>query len=165
MHFINKNASDFDKADIKLKKLKRLEDTGEYDAEVARYIPGTLELAYQGILEGIETMEQVAHPCHKDLETFDFQLLLDKNLYTNLNSVHFVFPLQIRKATNEVSAIDSALIIVNNFFWDWIKEIRVIKYETNRSIRQEVFYEKGVLRNFTKFTGKHLCQSLFLIKL
>ena len=134
MHFINKNASDFDKANIKLKKLKRLEDTGEYDADVARYIPGTLELAYQGILEGIETIEQVAHPSYKDLETFDFQLLLDKNLYTNLNSVHFVFPLQIRKATDEVSAIDSALITVNNFFWDWIKEIRVIKYETNKKL-------------------------------
>ena len=25
----------------------------------------------------------------------------------------------------------------------------------------EVFYKKCVLRNFTKFTGKHLCQSLF----
>ena len=28
----------------------------------------------------------------------------------------------------------------------------------------EVFYKKGGLRNFTKFTGKHLCQSLFLNK-
>ena len=28
----------------------------------------------------------------------------------------------------------------------------------------EVFYKKGVLRNFTKFTGKHLCQSLFFSK-
>ena len=28
----------------------------------------------------------------------------------------------------------------------------------------EVFYVKGVLRNFTKFTGKHLCQSLFFNK-
>ena len=28
------------------------------------------------------------------------------------------------------------------------------------------FYKKGVLRNFTKFTGKHVCQSLFfLVKL
>ena len=34
-----------------------------------------------------------------------------------------------------------------------------------RSSRPEVFCKKGVLRNFTKFTGKHLCQSLFLIKL
>ena len=28
----------------------------------------------------------------------------------------------------------------------------------------EVFYGKGVLRNFTKFTVKHLCQSLFFNK-
>ena len=26
---------------------------------------------------------------------------------------------------------------------------------------QEVFYKKGVLRNFTRFTGKRLCQSFF----
>ena len=30
-----------------------------------------------------------------------------------------------------------------------------------RSSCPEVFCEKGVLRNFAKFTGKHLCQSLF----
>ena len=29
----------------------------------------------------------------------------------------------------------------------------------------EVFYKKGVLRNFVPFTGKHLCQRPFLIKL
>ena len=36
--------------------------------------------------------------------------------------------------------------------------------QTYRSSRPQVFCEKGVLRNFTKFTGKHLCQSLFLNK-
>ena len=34
----------------------------------------------------------------------------------------------------------------------------------NRSSRPVVFCKKGVLRNFTKFTGKHLCQSLFFNK-
>ena len=33
-----------------------------------------------------------------------------------------------------------------------------------RSSRPKVFCKKGVLRNFTKFTGKHLYQSLFLNK-
>ena len=33
------------------------------------------------------------------------------------------------------------------------------------SSRPEVFCKKTVHRNFAKFTGKHLCQSLFLIKL
>ena len=32
------------------------------------------------------------------------------------------------------------------------------------SIRPGVFCKKGALRNFTKFTGKHLCQSLFFKK-
>ena len=32
------------------------------------------------------------------------------------------------------------------------------------SSRPEVFYKKGVLRKFAKFTGKHLCQSLFFNK-
>ena len=34
-----------------------------------------------------------------------------------------------------------------------------------RSNRPEVLCKNGVLRNFAKFTGKHLRQSLFLIKL
>ena len=33
-----------------------------------------------------------------------------------------------------------------------------------RSSRPEVFFKKGVLKNFGKFTGKHLCQSLFFNK-
>ena len=35
---------------------------------------------------------------------------------------------------------------------------------SHRSSRLEVLYEKGVLENFTKFAGKHLCQSLFFNK-
>ena len=34
-----------------------------------------------------------------------------------------------------------------------------------RSSHPEVFCKKGVPKNFAKFAGKHLCQSLFLIKL
>ena len=34
-------------------------------------------------------------------------------------------------------------------------------YPENQSSHPEVFCKKGVLRNFAKFTGKHLCQSLF----
>ena len=33
-----------------------------------------------------------------------------------------------------------------------------------RSRRPEVFFKKSVLRNYVKFTGKHLCQSLFFNK-
>ena len=46
--------------------------------------------------------------------------------------------------------------IKKNLFWF---------FEMNRSSRPEVFCKNGVLKNFATFTGKHLCQSLFLIKL
>ena len=38
------------------------------------------------------------------------------------------------------------------------------KCTNSRSSPLEMFYKKGVLKNFVKFTGKHRCQSLFLIK-
>ena len=41
---------------------------------------------------------------------------------------------------------------------DWVQDT------TFRSGRPEVFCKKGVLRNFVKLTGKHLCQSLFCNK-
>ena len=38
------------------------------------------------------------------------------------------------------------------------------RYRNNRSSHPRCSVKKGVLRNFTKFTGKHLCQSLFFNK-
>ena len=35
---------------------------------------------------------------------------------------------------------------------------------TGSAVPPELFYKKGVLKNFTKFTAKHLCQSLFCNK-
>ena len=50
-----------------------------------------------------------------------------------------------------------------DIFREYYKIFRSILF-TDRSSGPEVFYKKGVLRNFAKFTGKHLCQSLFLNK-
>ena len=52
-----------------------------------------------------------------------------------------------------------ALLIKKRVFWvphefPWI-----------RSSRSQMFFKIGVLKNFTKFTGKELCWSLFLINL
>ena len=48
------------------------------------------------------------------------------------------------------------------YFYKFAKSFH--KVRTDRSSRPEVFCKKGVLRNFVKFTGKHLCQSLFFNK-
>ena len=39
---------------------------------------------------------------------------------------------------------------------------RHLTYESSLS---QMFFKIGVLKNFVNFTGKHLCWSLFLIKL
>ena len=44
-------------------------------------------------------------------------------------------------------------------------KMKKTKVKSFRSSHREEFCKKGVLRNFTKFTGEHLCQSLFLNKI
>ena len=52
--------------------------------------------------------------------------------------------------------------------WEYLEPILFFAWylvcEKNRSSHPDVLCKKGVLRNFKKFTGKHLCQSLFLNK-
>ena len=105
------------------------------------------------MIDKIEAMEQSAHPSYKDKETFDFQLLLDKNQYTNLNSLHICFLIGFRKAANATAAIDATIAPVNNFFAHWVKEIDITKYGTNRqriptSTPQEVYqYSDAMLKH------------------
>ena len=43
--------------------------------------------------------------------------------------------------------------------------LNLITSKAFRSSRLHMFYKKDVLEDFAKFTGKHLCWNLFLIKL
>ena len=43
-----------------------------YVADLAKYIPGLMDLAIQGMLDDIDTREKVAHPSYKDKEQLDF---------------------------------------------------------------------------------------------
>ena len=42
--------------------------------------------------------------------------------------------------------------------------VLTVSFKIFRSSHPEVFCKKGVVKNFAKFTGKHLCWSLFLNK-
>ena len=45
--------------------------------------------------------------------------------------------------------------------WGLLQVFQLLHFFTFRSSRPEIFCKKGVLRNFAKFTRKHLCESLF----
>ena len=119
---------------IKLKKKRELINTRNYDADIARYIPGVLEMKFQGVLEDIDTREKVAHSSYKDMEELDFQILLMDNYYVNPNSIHLCFSKKIIKSSNESSDIDGDMITVNNFFGHLIKEISMTKYGSDKEL-------------------------------
>ena len=122
------------------------------------------------MLDDIKTIEQVALPSYKDQENFDFQLLLDKNLYTNLNSLHFAFALRIRKASNNNEAIEPNIINVNNLFTHWIKEISITKYGTNKELiptttPQKMYkYFDSMLKHLPKKSLEVIRKKKFLAK-
>ena len=94
---IDRTASNYNDAKEKVKKIRELMKTGKYDTDVAKYIPGVLEMVYQGMLEDIETKEKAAHSSYKDMEQLHFQIMLTDNYYINPNSIHLCFPMKIKK--------------------------------------------------------------------
>ena len=95
---IDRTAVNFTNATEKVQKIKRLIDTREHDANLAKYIPGMPNLIFQGIIENINTKEQVAHISYKDMENLEFQIVLANSYYTNPNSIHICFPMKIKKS-------------------------------------------------------------------
>ena len=85
---IDRTGSNFINAIEKVQKIKRLINTREYDAELAKYIPGMLELVFQGMIEIVDAKEHVAPISYKDIENLEFQIMHIKQyayLFSNEN--------------------------------------------------------------------------------
>ena len=89
--------------------------------------------------------------------------------------VLIVFGIQVRKKKRPVRPVfpDYLSVSYDYNFFDVVKnrtsnkftKINLKEVETScRSTHQRCSIKKGVLRNCTKFTGKHLCQSFFFSK-
>ena len=167
--YVDRTASNFINTSEKVQKLKRLINTGEYNADIAKYIPGMLELAFQGMIENIDSKEQVAHISYKDMETLEFQIMLT-NYYTNPDSMHICFPVKIKKVSDESADIDSDLITVNNFFADFIKEISIMRYGNDKKLMPtfspyEIYqYSDAMLKYLPEKTLKKLRKQCFIVK-
>ena len=61
--------------------------------------------------------------------------------------------------------IPKALLLKKTWYICFWKTDRVVMNNTSKwKSSRRVFCKKGVLRNFAKFTGRHLCQSLLIKK-
>ena len=93
---IDRTASNYNDAKEKVQKIRDLLGTGKYDENLAKCIPGLLELAFQGMIENIDTKEKAAHSSYKDMEQLDFQILLTEDHYINPNGIHICYPIKIK---------------------------------------------------------------------
>ena len=111
---IDRTTSNYNDVKEKVQKIRDLINMGKYDADLAKYIHGLLDLEIQGMLDDIETREKVAS--YKDKEQLDFQILLTDNYYINPSNIHICFPIKIKKKTktDNTADIDNDLITVNN---------------------------------------------------
>ena len=159
---IDRTASNYNHAKEKVQKIRELIKTRNYNADIAKYIPGVLEMKFQRMLEVIETREKVVRPSYKNMEEFDFQILLIDNYFVNPSNIHLCFPMKIKKSSNDASDIDDDLITINNFFAHLIKEISVTKYESDKKLvlmfsTYEIYqYSDSMLKHLSKDALKKL---------
>ena len=94
------------------------------------------------------------------------ELICERSSYLIFSDLHTknLFLLMLRRVTATLKHKNQKILILSPKTWKYCYTFLFLK-KLSRGSRPEVFCEKGVLRNFAKFTGKHLCQSLFLIKL
>ena len=112
---IDKTASNYNDAKEIVQKIRELIKTGNYDADIAKCIPGILEMKFQEMLEDINTREKVAHLSYKNMDELDFQILLTDNYYAFHFNIHLCFPMKIKKSSDKASDIGDDLITVKNF--------------------------------------------------
>ena len=103
----------------KIKLIDNLEnfiEKGTAQGDLIRYLPGLGKPLYQGQLKGAIQKNAYADDTYKDLKTAEFNNQLNSNQYMNFHNVHLVFPLKIKKKTNNANDILASKITVNNFF-------------------------------------------------
>ena len=93
---IDRTTSNYNDAKEKVQKIRDLINMGKYDPDLAKYIPGLMDLAIQGMLDDIDGRGKVADPSYKDKEQLDFQILFSENYYVNPSNIHICFPIKIK---------------------------------------------------------------------
>ena len=167
---IDRTTSNYNDAKEKVQKIRDLINMGKYDADLAKYIPGLMDLAIQGMLDDIDTREKVAHPSYKDKEQLDFQILLTDNYYVNPSNILICFPIKNKKSSDKSSDIDSDLITVNNFFAHWVKEISITKYGSDKELPPtfspwEIYqYSDQMLKHLPSDALKTIQKNTFIVK-
>ena len=115
----------FDGLVKKADNLEKFIKKGTAQGDLIRYLPGLAKRLYQGQLKGNIPKKAYADDTYKDLKTAKINIQLSSNQYMDFQNVHLVFPLNVKKKTNNANDILASETTVNNFFAYWIKQIDI----------------------------------------
>ena len=96
--------------------LQNFLEKGTAESPLLRYLPGIAKPRYQGQIKGTIEKKSYADDTYKDLKIAEFNIQLSSNQYMNFHNLHIVFPLKIKKSTDDDDNLDATLITLNNFF-------------------------------------------------
>ena len=91
---------------------KKNRKTGVYNADVACYMQECSIWFFQKLIQKLSTIKQPAYLSYKDKETLDFELILNKNYYTNTKSIHVCFLIRFRKSINATANLGENITAV-----------------------------------------------------
>ena len=95
------------------------------DYDFIRYLPGMEKISRQG---QIYPQRVYASPGWSYLRTFEFSMLLTADTATDFDNMHLCIPMQIKNNSNAANDIVDDLMIVNNFFVQFVTEIDIRRY-------------------------------------
>ena len=120
---------------MRLDSIEKFVHTGKIKNDLIRDIPGITKPANQGQLERCLTKKAYPDNTYKGHKVAEFNIKLTNNQYMNFHNVHLVFPLKIKKSTNNDTNLDTSLMTIDNFFVHWIREIDIKQYGDEILIR------------------------------
>ena len=91
---------------------KKNTKTGVFNADVACYMQECSIWFFQKLIQKLSTIKQPAYLSYKDKETLDFELILNKNYYTNMKSIHVCFLIRFRKSINATANLGEYITAV-----------------------------------------------------
>ena len=98
------------------------------DFNLVEYTPGLADVATQGKVDNFNSKRKYANENYKEKNTLEFNIQLTENHYINFSTLYVCFPIKIKSKANDANEIEDGIILVNNFFAHWIKEIDIKRY-------------------------------------
>ena len=163
-------SSQFNALSKKVENLKNFVENGNAEGAMLEYLPGLAEPKYQGQIKGINERKAYADETYTNLKIAEFNIQLSNNEYMNFHNLEIVFPMKIKKKTDDDDDLDATLITVNNFFAHWIKEIEIKKLGDDQPILPtintvEIYkYSDQILKHLPKDSLKLIEKDLLYSK-